>query len=37
MGKASEKKRQRDAYHKEFKTGSQSGKHKKKMGSRKAK
>jgi hypothetical protein len=37
MGKESEKKRQRDAYHREFKTGTKPGKTKKKMGSRKVK
>jgi len=37
MGKSDEKKRQRDAYHREFKTGSRSDKTKKKMGGRKVK
>jgi len=37
MGKRDEKKRQRDAYRREFKTGGKSGKTKKKMGGRKVK
>ena len=37
MGKRHEKKRQRDAYHTEFKTGSKSSKTKKKMAGRKVK
>lgn len=37
MGKRDEKKRQRDAYHREFKTGDKPDKTKKKMGSRKVK
>lgn len=37
MGKRDEKKRQRDAYHREFKTSGKSGKTKKKMGGRKVK
>lgn len=37
MGKQEQKKGQRDAYHREFKTGRKSGKSKKKMGGRKVK
>jgi len=37
MGKKNEKRRQRDAYHKEFKTGDKSRKSKKKSAGRKVK
>lgn len=37
MGKKDEKKRQRDAYRREFKRGGKSTKTKKRMGSRKVK